>query len=338
MPPGATNVSDALLGNYLIGLREGLEATLVVSILVAFLVKSGRRERLGQVWLGAWPRPSCSPSASGRAHLHREDLLSFEQQELFEAVTSILAVVFVTWMIFWMRRFARSLAGDLRGRARTRDRPGRLRRRRDGVPRRGPRGPGDRAALLRRRAGRHHVDARCSASALASPPRSALGWLIYAGAIRINLAMFFRWTGLVLILVAAGIFKYGVHDLQEAGVLPGLTTYAFDLSGSYDGSTWYAALLGGMFNFTATPTVLEIIAWVAYVVPVLVLFLLPPRPAVDRRRGRPRSAPTSPPPPASLNGPATRRHRLPRLPTCPAQRRSRCACPPAGRGAATLVW
>ena len=106
---------------------------------------------------------------------------------------------------------------------------------------------------------------------------------------------FFTWTGALLILVAAGILKYGVHDLQEAGVLPGLNTLAFDISGVLDPTAWYAALLAGMFNITPTPTVLETIAWVAYAVPVLVLFLRPPRrkpgrraPAPDTRRRRPR--------------------------------------------------
>jgi high-affinity iron transporter len=107
----------------------------------------------------------------------------------------------------------------------------------------------------------------------------AMGWLLYLSAVRINLTVFFTWTGLLLILVAAGILKYGVHDLQEAHVLPGLNTFAFDASGWYDPSSWYGALLGGMFNFTATPSVLESIAWVAYAVPVLVLFLVPQRPS-----------------------------------------------------------
>src|SRR5262249_54848870 len=93
----------------------------------------------------------------------------------------------------------------------------------------------------------------------------------------INLTKFFTWTGLLLILVAAGIFKYAIHDFQEAGVLPGLTNHAFDISGVLDPSTWYAALAGGMFNITPTPSVLEAIAWVAYAVPVLVVFLRPGR-------------------------------------------------------------
>ncbi len=109
-------MSQAFLGNYLIGLREGLEATLVVSILVACLVKSDRSGRLPQVWLGVGAAVALSVGFGFVLTYVAEDLLDFQQKELFGGITSILAVVFVTWMIFWMRRFARSLARDLRGR------------------------------------------------------------------------------------------------------------------------------------------------------------------------------------------------------------------------------
>jgi high-affinity iron transporter len=103
----------------------------------------------------------------------------------------------------------------------------------------------------------------------------ALGWGLYKSALRINLTTFFTWTGLMLILVAAGIFKYGVHDLQESGILPGLAVHAFDISGVLDPSAWYSMVISGMFNITAQPTVLETLAWIAYAVPVLVIFLRP---------------------------------------------------------------
>jgi high-affinity iron transporter len=105
----------------------------------------------------------------------------------------------------------------------------------------------------------------------------AIGYLMFATAVRINLSVFFTVTGTLLILVAAGIFKYGVHDLQEAGLVPGIGTIAYHAGAVLDPSTWYAALLTGMFNVTAEPTVLEVIAWIAYGVPVLVLFLWRPR-------------------------------------------------------------
>src|SRR3990170_529087 len=106
-----------MLATYLIGLREGLEATLVVSILIAFLVKSQRSDRLVQVWVGVGLAVVLSVFFGWLLSYTSTTLLQkYEHRELFEAITSILAVVFVTWMIFWMRRAARSIAGDLRSR------------------------------------------------------------------------------------------------------------------------------------------------------------------------------------------------------------------------------
>ena len=105
-----------------------------------------------------------------------------------------------------------------------------------------------------------------------------LGFGLYAGAIRVNLSRFFTISGVLLIFVAAGIFKYGIHDFQEAGVLPGLNNVAFDITGVLDPTSWYGAAISGMFNITGAPTVLETIAYLAYLVPVLVIFLWPARP------------------------------------------------------------
>jgi high-affinity iron transporter len=270
-------VNNAFLGNYLIGLREGLEGTLVVSILIAFLVKSGRRDRLGHVWSGVGAAVALSVTFGAVLYYVSEDVLDHDSQELFDAITSVLAVVFVTWMIFWMRRFSRKLAGDLRGKLEHAISLGAfavvamafLAVAREGLE----------TALL-------FFTAAQGATTTAVPllgllcgvaTSVALGWFIYAGAIRVNLGTFFRWTGGLLILVAAGILKYGVHDFQEAGLLPVLSNPAFDISATYDPSSWYAALVGGMFNFTAAPSVLEVVAWVGYAVPVLILFLWPSR-------------------------------------------------------------
>ena len=109
---------------------------------------------------------------------------------------------------------------------------------------------------------------RCSAPRSASLTAVVLGYLIYRGAISINLSRFFTWTGAFLILVAAGVLAYGVHDLQEAGILPGLNNLAFDVSDTIDPGTWYGTLLKGIFNFSPATTVLEAAVWVLYVVPV----------------------------------------------------------------------
>jgi high-affinity iron transporter len=102
-----------------------------------------------------------------------------------------------------------------------------------------------------------------------------LGWLFYRGALKINLARFFTWTGGMLVVVAAGVLAYGVHDLQEADWLPGLTDRAFDISDVVPPDSWYGTLLKGVFNFQPDPTVLQVTVWLLYLVPTLALFLSP---------------------------------------------------------------
>jgi high-affinity iron transporter len=265
-----------VFASYLIGLREGLEATLVVSVLIAFLVKSDRRNKLPQVWGGVVAAVALAVGF-GAILTYTAAHLSHEGQELFDAITSLLAVVFVTWMIFWMRRTARSLSGELRGKLEDALQMGSmavvvmafLAVAREGLE----------TALL-------FFASVQGATTTATPligislglvTAIVIGWGIYRSALKINLTRFFTWTGLLLILVAAGIFKYGVHDLQEANVLPGLSTFAFDINGIMPADSWYGTLLAGMLNITPQPSVFEAIAWVVYLVPTLVIFLLPQR-------------------------------------------------------------
>jgi high-affinity iron transporter len=265
-------VSNAVLASYLIGLREGLEGTLVVSILVAYLVKSGRSGRLPQVWAGV--AAALALALAFGAGLTYAGVALGAKKELFEAITSVAAVCFVTWMIFWMRRTSRRLKGELTSRLEDALKLGSfavvamafLTVAREGLE----------TALLFFAAVQGATTAAgpllgISAGILTSV---VIGYLLYRAAIRINLGTFFTWTGVLLVLVAAGIFKYGIHDFQEAG-LPGLNTYAFDISSWYDPNAWYTALLTGMFNITAQPSVAETIGWVAYAVVVLALFLWP---------------------------------------------------------------
>jgi high-affinity iron transporter len=279
---------------YLIGLREGLEITLVVSILVAFLVKTDRKPLLRWVWAGV---VVAAAIAIGVAVLLQVGVarLTFTQQELFEAVASIVAVVFVTWMIFWMRRMARHMGRELRGRLEDAIQVGPvaivsvafLAVIREGLE----------TAILFYAAAQGASDSArpLIGVSLGLATAVGLGWLLYISAVRINLSRFFTWSGALLVLVAAGILKYGVHDLQEADALPGLNTYAFDVSGALPPETWYAELLRGMFNITPAPTVLETVAWLAYGIPVLVIFLWPARTPVPSPAPSPAPSPTPEP-------------------------------------------
>jgi high-affinity iron transporter len=263
---------------FLIGLREGLEASLVVGILVAYLVKSGNAHRLRPIWGGIAAAVGIS-LAFGALLQFTSAELSFKAQEAFGGFASLLAVAFVTWMVFWMRRTARFLKTELHGRLDTAL----------------TLGPVALALTAFIAVGREGLETALflwaavqSAEQSATPITGAvlglltavaLGYLLYKRAVHLNLKTFFTWTGAGLIIVAAGVFAYGVHDLQEAGILPGLNTLAFDVSEQVPPSSWYGTLLKGIFNFSPKTSVLEAIAWVSYVVPVLFLFFRPAAPA-----------------------------------------------------------
>jgi high-affinity iron transporter len=284
-------VSNAILGNFLIGLREGLEATLVVTVLVAFLVKSGRKDRLPQVWAGVAAAAALSIGFGALLTFVAQDLLPGSRRELFDAITSMAAVVFVTWMIFWMRRVSRTLSGELRSKLSDAVSMGAfavvgmafLAVAREGLE----------TAMLFYAAAQGATTSvgPLIGITLGLVTSIGLGWALYASALRINLTRFFTWTGLLLVLVAAGIFKYAVHDFHEAGVLPGGDNHAFDLSGVIDPGAWYSVLVSGMFNVTPTMSVFELAAWVGYAVPVLLLFLRPARTAPRPSAGAGADAP-----------------------------------------------
>ncbi|MFZ2516515.1 MAG: iron uptake transporter permease EfeU, partial [Candidatus Lutibacillus vidarii] len=244
--------------NALIGLREGLEAALVVVILVAFLVKTDRRWALRYVWIGVGAAVALSVAVAAGLTLGSRELPE-SVEETVTGVASLIAVGFVTAMIFWMRATARSVAGDLTGR---------LGRAVDigpwavalvgflGVGREGletalfvfasvqAAGEGSSAPLL--------------GWAVGLLAAVALGLAIYQGAVRIDLAKFFRWTGVVLVFVAAGILAYAVHELQEAGWLPGEDSMAFDVTSTIAEDSWFATLVRGMFNLRPAMAVLPV--------------------------------------------------------------------------------
>jgi high-affinity iron transporter len=267
-------MTNAVLANYLIGLREGLEATLVVSILTAYLVKTDRKDKLWLVFTGVGAALAISIGFAAVLTYVQEDLLSFRQKELFDAVASTLAVVFVTWMIFWMRRAARRLGGELRARLDQALTLGSfavigmafLAVLREGL---------ETALLFYAAAGGQTTDrGPLVGISIGVVTAVVIGYLLYISAVRINLTKFFMWTGFLLILVAAGILRYAAHDFQESGVLPGLGNALFTLSW-YDPNAWYAALLGGMFNLVPNPTPLEFFVWLGYLVPTMALFFWP---------------------------------------------------------------
>ncbi|HEY9330410.1 MAG TPA: iron uptake transporter permease EfeU [Streptomyces sp.] len=263
-----------MFSNFLIGLREGLEASLVVCILIAYLVKTGNRHKLLPIWIGVAIAVVVSLGFGAGLEFGSQEM-TFKAQEALGGSLSIVSVGLVTWMVFWMRRTARHLKSELHGKL-------------DAAL---AMGTGALVATALLAVGREGLETSLFVwravhaaddgwhpmigAVLGIATAVVLGWLFYRGALRINLAKFFTWTGGMLVVVAAGVLAYGVHDLQEAEFLGGLQNRAFDISATIPPDSWYGTLLKGTFNFQPDPTVLQITVWALYLIPTLALFLSP---------------------------------------------------------------
>ncbi|MEV8268688.1 iron uptake transporter permease EfeU [Microbacterium sp. NPDC076911] len=276
-----------MLATFLIGLREGLEAALVVGILVAYLTQLRRRDVLPRLWIGVGMAVALS-LLIGAVLTFGAYALTFEAQELIGGGLSLLAVAMVTWMIFWMQRTARTLKTSLEGEL---DRAlavgglwaivliGFVSVAREGL---------ETTLLLWSMVQSFgNAPAALLGALLGIAAAVVLGWLLSRGMLRFNLRLFFTWTGAFLIVVAAGVLAYAIHDLQEAGALPGPFTaaapldavtgtvavgfsgfpsgWAFDVSESIvPGGVW-ASVLQATVGFMPQMTWLQVIGWAAYI-------------------------------------------------------------------------
>jgi high-affinity iron transporter len=268
-------VSTVFFASYLVGLRDGLEAALVVTILLTVVARSGRRDAVVPLWTGVGLAIVGAAALGAILTYVATTLLSGVRLEVFEAVTSLLAVSLVTWMIFWMRRSARTLKSELTGKLT------------DALGM----GPAAIAAIAFVAVIREGVEmvllvfSAAEAAAQTVAPLAGviagvltavlLGFLMYTAVARVNLGRLFTWTAVLLILVAAGIAKYAVHGFQVAGALPGGGAVAYDLSSTVEPTSWYGTLLAATINLTPSATVLEIGVWIAYAIAVLLLFFRP---------------------------------------------------------------
>lgn len=270
---GAPSVVTQMFGSGLIGVREGLEAGIVVMVLIAFATKADRRDALKWIWSGVAAALAMTVGTFLIIQFGTSTISSLTA-ELIAGLASLVAVAIVTSMLLWMRTAASHLSGDLKS----------------GMSSALVVGGASVFGLAFLAVGREGFETALLMVGYAESVSGGLWplvglllgicvaalltWLLYKGAISIDLGKFFTYTGLFLIVVAAGILSYGVHALQVYGWLPGHQNLAYDISSWYDASSWYGVVLSGIFNFSANPSWLQVIAWLAYLVIVTPVFLL----------------------------------------------------------------
>lgn len=268
----------SITSGLLTGLREGVEAALIVSIVIAYLVRTGHGDQAARVWLGTGLAAALS-LVVGIAIYNTVGAFEEPYEQIFEGTTLLVAAGVVTWMLFWMRRQAASVKGELQA----------------AVDRAVASGASWGLAVLAFTAViREGLETSIFLVGQATSARSEAVWILagavvglaiavligygfYRGSRRLNLASFFRWTGIALIFIAAGLLSHGIGEFVEIGALGTgpWTATAFDISAVLSDEEGVGAFLRAIFGYSAAPAILTLVAHVAYLVTVLVLYLRP---------------------------------------------------------------
>ena len=282
-----------MIPTLVIGLREGVEASLIVGIVAAFLNRNGRRDALRQMWIGVLAAVVlCLAIGVGLVTLSQE--LPQQAQEGLETVIGAFAVVMVTLMILWMTKHSRGMKKELEGSAAHALDTGSARALvvmaflavlREGFE--------TAVFLVSVIQNSSTVGTGAAGAGIGILAALAIGYGIYRGGIRLNLGRFFKVTGMVLVLVAAGLAMTVLHTAHEAGWVNIGQAQALDLSRLVRPGTVQASLLTGVLGLQPRPTVIETVVWLLYAVPMLVFVAWP------RGRRRPAAAPSTAAAPAS---------------------------------------
>jgi high-affinity iron transporter len=272
-----------MLPTFVIGLREGLEAALIVGIIAAFLGQNGRRDALPKVWLGVGIAVLICLGFGIGLHI-LSDSLDFTQQERLETVVGAFAVVMVTYMVLWMSKHAKGMKGELEGAASA------------ALARGSTRALVMMAFLAVLREGFETVvfllavaqSTQSSGLALTGALlgiviAAGIGYGIYRGGVRLNMGKFFRITGAVLVVVAAGLVMSTLHTAWEGQWINFGQQPALDLTWLVRNGTPLESLFTGVLGIQPRPTVLEVIGWLVYAVPMLLVVLWPRKRRANQR-------------------------------------------------------
>lgn len=278
-----------MIPTFVITLREGVEASLIIGIIAAFLVKEGRRDAMRQMWIGIGIAVALCIGVAVLLEVVGQQLPQKEQEGL-ETIVGLIAVSAVSYMIIWMRRHARGIKAQLEGDAASALATGStlalvgmafLAVLREGFE--------TSVFLLAAFQDASDTTAAGAGAILGLLAAIAIGLGLYRGGVRINLTRFFRFTGIVLVFVAAGLLASAAHTAHEAGWINGLQGQAIDLGWLVQPGTITGSLLTGMLGLQPSPTVIEAIVYLGYAIPMAAYVLWPQGMRLRPRRDRVRT-------------------------------------------------
>lgn len=264
---------------FLIMLREGLEAALIVSLIASYLKRTQRTRWFGAMWAGVFIAAALC-LALGLFINATTGEFPQKQQELFEGIVALIAVFILTYMVFWMRKVSRNVKAQLEVAV-------------DQALQKGSNTGWALVLMVFLAVAREGLEsvffllAAFTQDVGLAPPIGAvlglisaalLGGFIYWGGVKLNLAKFFKWTSLFIIFVAAGLAAGAIRAFHEAGLWNQYQTIAFDLSNVLSTHTLFGTLLESLLGYKETPTVSEVAVWLIYLIPALLLFFMPARP------------------------------------------------------------
>ncbi len=267
-----------MLSAFLITLREGLEMSLIVGIILAYLARTGYRREFGAIWAGVAGAVGVSALAGGIIVATASEF-SGRGEQLFEALAMLTAVAVLTFMIFWMRRQAATLRSDLQSRLNNALRAG---------------SSGALVVLTIVSVGREGIETAlflfATARASAAVPALAgavlglvaavlLGVLIYRGSYRLNLRTFFNVTSLLLLFVGAGLFARGIGELQGAGLVPPIVPHMWNTDAAVPEASAAGSLLQAVFGYISAPSLVQVVLYLGYLAAVSRYYFVPSRPS-----------------------------------------------------------
>lgn len=265
-----------MLSALLITLREGLEAALVIGIILAYLAKTGSRGAFRYVWLGTFLAIAASLIAGGTIFFAAGELEG-RAEEVFEGTAMFFATAVLTWMIFWMRRQAANIRGHLHLQIDS------------ALGKRSVLGLVLLAFIAVAREGVELALFLFAATRVAESPglaiagsllglaiAAALGYGIYKGSSKLNIRSFFGTTSILLILFAAGLLAHGIHEFNEAGLLPPLVAQVWDINRFIPEQSAFGHFLVALFGYNANPSLVEVAGYIGYILITLGSYFLPP--------------------------------------------------------------